>query len=260
MIDDGFIVTAAVRLDDAANEAQGVFETFGILPPDLKHPAHAFYTDLAARMAFYGPSSDEATVARQDWIGRSFLPTLARKSIENALIRGDMTVWTADETGERPRDHCVLFRPSECDWHKTLVTGRYIPVQGQPVKPPSYVHARLWLKTDEWAPFRTRLLEERGGTHGMQLLEAMIAPTTNVSNEDAQPVGTTAAKGRPLGSGYHRMDESLVKKMAQLLENREVSSVTAAARHVADDAVGASFESKVRRLQRLYSAWEKKGE
>lgn len=259
MIDDGFIVTDAIRLDEAANEARGAFEAFGVLPPDLRHPAHTFLRERAAVMPFYGNSVDEVAVAREDWIARAILPKLADEAIRNALIRGELEVWTADATGAHPRDHRVLFSPSECSWAATFATGRYQPVQGQPSKPPSYMHARLWLKNREWRKFLARLLEERGGVAGSQLYDATDASAVNAPSKCEPHAGTPSSRGRPLGSGYQRLDEALLEKMAELLANREVSSITAAAERVADAAIGASFDSKVRRLQRSFSARRKKG-
>lgn len=59
--------------------------------------------------------------------------------------------------------------------------------------------------------------------------------------------------GRPKGSGsYVEKDAPLVEEMLQLLKAREVTSVTAAAQRVRDRALGASEESKTKRLARNF--------
>ncbi|GEM_PF-7015570 len=260
MIDDGYIVSAAVRLDEASQEFRGIYETFGVLPPDRSHPAYGFYTSLAERMPFYGPSEEDKAGARRDWIIRSFLPSVAEESLKHALARGELTIWTADDAGERARDHRVLFTPSACNWHATLATGRYIPVQGQPAIPPSYIHARLWIKRDDWAAFRARVVAIRGGMEGSALLDAVSgaaagSPTTAVKVDQA-PV----AKGRPRGSGYRGMDDPLVEKMLALKRAGRVKSNTEAASHFADQTTGASREAIIRRLQRAATARERNGD
>lgn len=92
MIDDGYIVTTAVRLDEASQELRGIYETFGVLPPDRSHRAYGFYTNLAEGMPFYGPSVEEEADARADWIVRSFLPSLAEESLKYALAGGQLPV------------------------------------------------------------------------------------------------------------------------------------------------------------------------
>ena len=260
MIDDGYIGTTAVRLDEASQELRGIYETFGVLPPDRSHRAYGFYTNLAEGMPFYGPSVEEEADARADWIVRSFLPSLAEESLKYALAGGQLPVWTADDAGERARDHYVLFAPSACNWSATLATGRYIPVQGQPATPPSYVHARLWVKHDDWTVFRAHIVRMRGGMDGNTLLNA-FAPGAVASPEQLiQTDQAPAARGRPRGSGYDRMDASIVEQMLTLKRAGQVKSLTEAARHFADQTTGASRDAIIRRLQRAATARERKGE
>lgn len=259
MIDDGYIVSTAIRLDEAAQELRGIYETFGLLPPDRSHQAYAFYTSLAEGMPFYGPSLEEEADARSDWIVRALLPSLAEESLKYALAGGQLPVWTADDAGERVRDHRVLFASSACNLHWTLATGRYVPVQGQPATPPSYVNARLWVKHDDWAVFRARIVRIRGGADGDMLLNAVSLKAAAQPEQMQQGDQPPTAKGRPRGSGYDRMDASIIDQMLALKQAGQVKSLTEAAGLFADQTTGASREAIIRRLQRAATAREKNG-
>jgi hypothetical protein len=260
MTDDGYVVVDAVRLDDALQELRGIFEMFGVLPPDLSHRAHNFYTQLAAGMPFYGSSTEEEAGARTDWVARSFLASAAEESLKFALVSGDLTIWTASHDGERASDHRVLFASSACHWHATLTIGRYIPVQGQPPTPPSYVQARLWIKHSDWRVFRAHAIQTRGGGDGEMLLRAVSLGTATSPQERVQFPPATAAKGRPSGSGYDRVDAAIVEQMLALKREGRVKSLTEAAGLFADQTTGASREAIIRRLQRAATAKEKNGD
>lgn len=249
MIDDGFMVSEAIPIDEAFAELRGVYQAIGLLPLDGPHPALAFYTSLAP------VDADEAV--REDWIARTVLAVLSEEALKRSLTSGQIMVWTADQSGERARDPRVLFAPSECDWHKTFATGRYIPVQGQPATPPSYVHARLWLKRDEWSTLRSWLLKSRGGGREFDTLMAAVDPSSELP-------ATTATKlphrGRPRGTGCDRSDAPLVDEIISLVRTGQVASHTEAAKRLADQASGhGTWESKVRRLQRAAGRRERNG-
>jgi hypothetical protein len=75
-----------------------------------------------------------------------------------------------------------------------------------------------------------------------------------ISTGPTQPSATVRRKGRPKGSGsFAKQDEPLISEMDKLIRNGDANSPHYAAKLVADKATGAgAFDSKVRRLERLY--------
>jgi hypothetical protein len=61
-------------------------------------------------------------------------------------------------------------------------------------------------------------------------------------------------KGRAKGTGYQRADAPLLEKMSEAIANNPALNATSAAKLVANEAEGASFEAKVDRLSRAFRA------
>lgn len=160
-VDDGFVVSDASPLDSAYRAMVELFTAGGLIEADKQTPAFAWYTNYGRAFV---PSAFNDVDA---WIGRATLGELAEQAMRRALETGELVVWTADATGERSRDGRVLFGPDVCKWRPTLHSGTFIPLQGQPDMPPSYVRARLWLKNADWACFHLSTMRSRYGVNAL---------------------------------------------------------------------------------------------
>lgn len=68
------------------------------------------------------------------------------------------------------------------------------------------------------------------------------------------PPERKSGKGRAKGTGYQRADALLLDKMREAIANNPALNATSAAKLVASEAEGASFEAKVDRLARAFRA------
>lgn len=80
------------------------------------------------------------------------------------------------------------------------------------------------------------------------------APLLEAPQEQSERKPARARKGRAKGTGYQRADAPLLVKMREAIETNPALNPTSAAKMVADEAEGASFEAKVDRLSRAYRA------
>lgn len=163
--DDAFVVTDALRWSEAAYDLVNLFQLMSISDRDQAHPAYIFYDSIAR------PSNE--WMDRDDWISKCYLKAMAEEAIRAALTSGRLQVWTADHQGERLRDHTVLFASSQCNWSSSIATGRYIAVQHMGASPPSYVGARIWLKSANWLAVRAKLIAERSAANRSSLPEGL---------------------------------------------------------------------------------------
>lgn len=110
------------------------------------------------------------------------------------------------------------------------------------------IHARQFLAEGKYESYDIliadtviKLASKEGRNWRIPLADA------NISKARIKPMG------RPIGSGtFERSDQVLLEKMRQAIEADKDLSVNAAAKKFADEAKGASFDSKVRRLTRRY--------
>lgn len=127
------------------------------------------------------------------------------------------------------------------------------------------VGAALWLSRDGGEIFRTGLLPVGNLRQSLQARdEGNFYRRILVSEADLETAlkGSTrpGRKGRPRGSGSLVEDDKwLVDQMCELIKSGRAGSVHDAACQVADHAKGGgTFDSKVRRLERRYSKFDKK--
>jgi hypothetical protein len=84
-------------------------------------------------------------------------------------------------------------------------------------------------------------------------------PLSIKQDEGSAPNGNQARggrlrKGRTKGTGFQRADAPLLEKMAEAIAADSSLNATSAAKLVADEAKGASYEAKVDRLARAFRA------
>lgn len=71
---------------------------------------------------------------------------------------------------------------------------------------------------------------------------------------ESKPAERKQSRGRAKGTGFQRADAPLLKRMAEAIADNPALNATSAAKLVAGEAEGASFEAKVDRLARAYRA------
>lgn len=74
------------------------------------------------------------------------------------------------------------------------------------------------------------------------------------SSSSSKRSGPKSRKGRAKGTGYQRADGPLLEKMREAMATNPALNATSAAKLVANEAEGASFEAKVDRLSRAFRA------
>lgn len=156
MNDDGYVVSEAIRLNEALDEITGLFRQTLIRDQDRKSCTYARYQASVISARRWGGMPDE-----DRWLTEQYLDRQAEKLMGEALTSGHLQVWTADRSGERARDHAVLFQNRLYDMGTTLKLGQYRPLIPWD-NPPDYVFARLWVKTENWRVVRSNLLITRG--------------------------------------------------------------------------------------------------
>ncbi|WP_138984496.1 hypothetical protein [Sphingobium yanoikuyae] len=153
--DEGYVVEDAIRLNEAVSELVGLFRLMSVTPQDETHCTYAFYQAFTIRAKEWDDRDDWS-----GWIADRYLKAMAEKAVRQALISGDITVWTADRQGERRRDSGVLFTSPFWCWASTFESGHF-RVNMHLDSPPDYVRARLWVKADNWADVRSQLVMDR---------------------------------------------------------------------------------------------------
>ncbi len=87
------------------------------------------------------------------------------------------------------------------------------------------------------------------------ILELWPSEQNSDDNSSTQAAAPRAAgkRGRPINrGGYQKDDRPLVSRMKSLLDTGKVTSIAAAAKEVASDGKGASFDAIVKRLSRRF--------
>lgn len=153
--DEGYVVEDAIRLNEVVSELVGLFRLMSVTPQDETHCTYAFYQAFTIRAKEWDDRDDWS-----GWIADRYLKAMAEKAVRQALISGDITVWTADRQGERRRDSGVLFTSPFWCWASTFESGHF-RVNMHLDSPPDYVRARLWVKADNWADVRSQLVMDR---------------------------------------------------------------------------------------------------
>ena len=152
----------------------------------------------------------------------------AHLRIWGLTLIGELRAWKAEgEDWKRPTEHVL----------RTSLTRA------------NDEHSGLYIDRQEFAALTSaRWPEEFGGIHS-------AAEATN----DPRP-RRDVKRGRPprIGS-YEKDDAPLLIEMDELIQKGKARSPNAAAREVADRAVGASFDSKVKRLRDAYKVQFRNG-
>lgn len=82
-------------------------------------------------------------------------------------------------------------------------------------------------------------------------------PNRQNGSSKSKQYAQNSRKGRAKGTGYQRADAPLLEKMREAIASNPALNANSAAKLVADEAEGASFEAKVDRLARAFRAGRK---
>ena len=181
----------------------------------------------------------KATYPPEQWES-AMRSEMQRKDPERMMIgavrSGRLPLWIAPVEGPIAERQVAANGLIEFG-RESLIAGCYRPyndtenlVYGYP----------LFIKKHDWADFIASLSE--------------TAQSPNFAERQPRPSDEKSRKGRATGTGYQRADAPLLEKMREEMAKNPALNATSAAKLVANEAEGASFEAKVDRLSRAFRA------
>ncbi len=222
----GFGITDAFGLSEAWLQVRAMLDAGALQFPDRKAPP--------AMVDFF-----RTTYPTDQWenaMRAQMQVEDAERMLIGAVKSGQLPLWIAPVEGPIAERQVAANGLIEFG-RESLIAGCYRPyndtenlVYGYP----------LFVKRRDWGLFLASLGE--------------TAQSANFTERQPRPSDEKSRKGRAKGTGYQRADALLLERMRKAIESNPALNATSAAKLVASEAEGASFEAKVDRLARAFRA------